>query len=81
MIQLFELCAEQISARVMLRYINDEGQYDHITLSAFGDLVYQLAHLPKDREIKKQDLFKAKEIQEMRFHTNKKIITFIMREI
>ena len=79
MIQLFELCVDQISARVMLRYINDEGQYDHITLSAFGDLVYQLAHLPKDREIKKQDLFKAKEIREMRFHTNKKNVILSLK--
>jgi hypothetical protein len=47
MIQLFELCPEQITARVMLRHMNNEGKYSHITCSAYGDLVYQLANLPK----------------------------------
>ena len=37
MMQLFDLCPEQITARVLLQHVNDEGQYDQVTCSALGD--------------------------------------------
>ena len=53
MMQLFDLCPEQITARVLLQHLNDEGQYDQVTCSAFGDMVYQLANLSKGHCITK----------------------------
>ena len=41
--QLFDLCPEQIMTRVMLRHLNSDGQYIHVTCSAYGDTVYHLA--------------------------------------
>ena len=48
MMQLFDLCQDQLSARVLLRHINDKRQHNHVTCSAFGDMVYQLANLPNN---------------------------------
>ena len=79
MIQLFDLCPDQISARVLLRHYT-KHQYDHITCSAFGDAVYQLANLPKDHPITKADLLKSQPIHQVQFLTDKKIITFILRQ-
>ena len=64
MIQLFDLCLDQISACVLLRHYN-KRQYKHVTCSAFGDAVYQLANLPKDQPKTKADLLKSKQIHEV----------------
>ena len=80
MMQLFDLCPDQITARVLLRHLNDEGQYNHVTCSAFGDMVYQLANLSKNHPITKPDLLKCQQIHEMQFLTDKRIITFILRQ-
>ena len=62
MMQLFDLCPEQITARVLLlQHLNDEGQYDQVTCSAFGDMVYQLANLSKGHCITKPDLLKCQQ--------------------
>lgn len=79
MMQLFELCQDQITARVLLQHRYDEGQYDNVMCSAFGDIVYQLANIPKNHPITKADLLKTQPIREVRFHTSKKIILSIVR--
>jgi hypothetical protein len=67
-----DLCSQQISARVLLRYINEELQYNLITCSAFGDIVNQLANLPKNHVITAADLLKPQVFHEIRYITNKK---------
>ena len=80
MVQLFDLCQEQISARVLLRHYT-KRQYNHITCSVFGEAVYQLANVPKDHPITKVDLLKSQPpIHEVQFLTDKKIITSILRQ-
>ena len=78
-IQLFDLCLEQISTRAMLRHVNNEGKYSDSTCSAYGDLVYHLANLPKNHPITKVDLLKSQKFHEVQFLTGKNIITFVLR--
>ena len=78
MMQLFDLCQDQTIARVLFRHQNDKGQWESITCSAFGDMVYQLANVHKDEPITKPDLLKGQKFQEVRFLTNKKIIVSIL---
>ena len=80
MMQLFDLCQDQLSARVLLRHINDKRQHNHVTCSAFGDMVYQLANLPNNHPVTAADLLKCQQIHEIQFLTDKKIITFVLRQ-
>ena len=78
MIQLFDICPEQIMVRVMLRYIND-GKYTHLTCLAYGDTVYTLANVPNDHNVTKDDFLKGQKISEVHIVNGKNIITFILR--
>ena len=80
MIQLFDMCPEQISTRVMLRHVTNEGIHSNITCSAYGNLVYQLTNLPKDHPITKADFLKSQIFHEIQFLTGKNIITFVLRQ-
>ena len=51
MTQLFELCNEQVSTKVLLRYKNKANDYEQIMCSAFGDIVNQLANKPKESTV------------------------------
>ena len=81
MMQLYDLCQDQIVTRVLLRHLNDKGHHETITCSAFGDMVYQLAGVPKTHNPTITDLLKCQQMNEMQFLTDKKIITFILRQI
>ena len=80
MMQLFDLCQDQLSARVLLRHINDKRQHNHVTCSAFGDMVYQLANLPNNHPVTAADLLKCQQFHEIQFLTDKKIITCVLRQ-
>ena len=41
----------------------------HVTCSAFGDMVYQLANLPNDHRITAADLLKSQQFHEIQFLT------------
>lgn len=56
MLQAFDLCPEQISARLLLRYTNDSGRNTDILCYAYGDTVYHLANKPKGQRLVKPDL-------------------------
>ena len=72
MIQLYDLCQEQITVRVMLRHVNNEGD---ITCSAYGDLVYQLVNIPP---LTKSDFLKPQKQHEIQ---GKNIVTFVLRQL
>ena len=78
--QLYDLCQEQITVRVMLRHVNNEGDYSHITCSAYGDLVYQLVNLPKNHLLTKSDFLKPQKLHEIQILTGKNIVTFVLRQ-
>ena len=80
MIQLFDLCQEQTTVRVMLRHVNNEGEYSHITCFAYGDLVYQLDNKPKNHPLTKSDFLKPKKLHEIQIITGKNIVTFVLRQ-
>ena len=80
MIQLYDLCQEQVTVRVMLRHVNNEGEYCHITCSAYGDLVYQLANMPKNLPLTKSDFLKPQKLHEIQILSGKNIVTFLLRQ-
>ena len=80
MIQLYDLCQEQTTVRVMLRHVDNEGDYSHITCSAYGDLVYQLVNLPKNHPLTKSDFLKPQKLHEIQILTGKNIVTFVLRQ-
>ena len=80
MIQLHDLCQEQITVRVMLRHVNNEGEYSHITCSAYGDLVYQLANMAKNHPLTKSDILKHQKLHEIQIFTGKNIVTFVLHK-
>ena len=49
MMQLFDLCQDQTVARVLLRHQSNKGQWESITCSAFGDMVYKLANIRNNK--------------------------------
>ena len=73
MMQLFNLCPDFVTAHVLLRHLNDKGQYDHVTCSAFGDMVYQLANLPKNHPITKQTSSNANKSMRYNFSPTRKL--------
>ena len=79
MMQLYDVCVDQTSARMLLRYSNDDGQHEHITCLAFGDILFQLANIPKSNVLTKSDLLKCRPIAEMKYVTEKRIITLVLR--
>ena len=60
----------------MLRYAND-GKFSNIMCSAYGDLVYHLANLPKNHSITKADLLKPHHFNKIQLLVRKNIITSI----
>jgi hypothetical protein len=80
LIQLYDLCLEQITARVMLRHVNNEGEYSRITCSVYGDLVYQLVNMPKNHPLTKSDFLKPQKLHEIQILTGKNIVTFVLRQ-
>ena len=74
MIQLYDLCQQQISTRVMLRHLNNEGKHSNIMCSAYGDFVYHLANLPKDHTITKADLLKPQIFPQIQLLTGRNTI-------
>ena len=78
MIQLFELCPDQISARVMLQHVTSDGKYNNITCAVYGDFVYQLANLPKNHPLTKVDILKPHKFHEVHVLKGRNIISFIL---
>ena len=79
MMQLYDLCVDQTSARMLLRYSNEDGQPEHITCLAFGDILFKVANIPKSNVSTKSDLLKCQPIAEMKYVTEKRIITLVLR--
>ena len=80
MVQLYDLCHTQSSARVLIRYVDLNKEEHRITLSAFGDIVYQLSGVQKNHPITPTDLVSTYTFPEIHYMTNKKIITVVVRE-
>ena len=80
MLQVFDLCQEQVYARVLLRHLNDDGKQIDVLCSAYGDIVYHLANKPKNHELIKRDLVLKKFLQ-VQLLTGKNIITSALHEI
>ena len=51
MLQVFDMCQEQVSAHILLRYLNDDGKEADILCSAYGDIVYHLANKPTSHQL------------------------------
>lgn len=78
MMQFFDMCHNQTVARVLLRYPSDNGKWETVMCSAFGDMVYQLANIHNSEAVTKQDLLNGQKFQQVRFLTDKKIIISIL---
>ena len=84
MIQLFDLCPQQTSTCLLLRYINEEQQFQQVTLSAFRDIINQLANrytciYTKNTTTTAADLLKPQVFHEIHYLSQKKI-TFVLRQ-
>ena len=77
MLQAFDLCPEQISARLLLRYTNDSGRNTNILCYVYGDTVYHLANKPKGQRLVKPDLVLQKfaQLQLMTGNNNNFLLT------
>ncbi len=65
-------CKTQVSAKVLLRLVGDDGAVDHVACSAYGKVVNQLANLPSDHKVTVKELLMAKPISQIDYITNKK---------
>lgn len=74
MTQLYDLCRDQVSAKVFLRYDQDE----QIILSAFGNMVNELANTKNT--VTMADLFHNKPIPLVEFLTQQRIVTRVSQE-
>ena len=80
MLQVFDMRPKQVSACIMLRYLNDDGKQTDVLCSAYGDTVYHLANKPTSHQLVKQDLV-LKKFPQVQLLTGKNIITFALREV
>ncbi len=81
MIQVYDLCKTQVSAKVLLRFAGDDGAVDHVACSAYGEIVNQLANLPSNHTVTVKELLMAKPISQIDYITNKKIIVVVVHQV
>ena len=75
MLQVFDMCPEQISAPILLHYLNDDGKQTDVLCSAYGDIVYHLANKPTSHQVV------LKKFPQVQLQTGKNIITFALRQM
>ena len=80
MLQVIDMCPKQVSASILLRYLNDDGKQTDVLCSAYGDTVYHLANKPTSHQLVKQDLA-LKKFPQVQLPTGKNITTFALREV
>ena len=68
------------TAHVLLCYLITQGLASQVTCLAFRDIVNQLAYLPKTQPVTATDLLKPQTFHEIQFLTEKKLITFFLKE-
>ena len=81
MMQVYDLCKTQVSARVLLKFVRDDGIVDYVTLSAFGETVNQLANLPCGHRVTMKDLLTSKPIAQIEYIKNKRIILVVVHKV
>ena len=74
MIQRYNMCPEQASARLLQQYQPDDNQTKFIQLSAFNKLLFEIANLSPDDNLTCTALLTAPTFTSMTYFTNKKII-------
>lgn len=77
--QLFNLCKDRFSARVLLRHTNSAGHTTDTTC-AFGETVFQLANRGNNQSVSIADLLHGQPITQVQFATESKIIKLVLRE-
>ncbi len=81
MIQVYDLCKTQVSAKVLLRFAGDDGAVDHVACSAYGEVVNQPANLPSNHTVTVKELLMAKPMSQIDYITNKKIIVVVVHQV
>ena len=75
MIQRYDLCADQATARLLLMYTSGDKQQRYITCHVFGQLINQLASLSLDNEITSKTLLSLPQLKSVTFVKDKLIMT------
>ena len=60
--------------------VNEDGQHELITCLVFGDIVFQVTNIPTSSILTKSDLLKCRPIAEMKYVTEKMIITLVLEK-
>ena len=75
MIQRYDLCTDQATAKLLLMYKSSNNQQKYITCSAFGQLVMQLADLSSDEDVTSKALLNLPLLKSLTYVNEKLIIT------
>ncbi len=51
MMQVYDLCKTQVSPKVLLRFVGDDGAIDHVACCAYSEVINQLANLPSGHKV------------------------------
>ena len=74
MVQRYDLCTKQATARLMLLYTDDNKQQKCITCQVFGQLINQLAVLSRDKNFSAKALLRLPELKSVKFVKDKLIM-------
>ena len=75
MIQRYDLCTDQATARLLLMYKSSDNQQKYITCTAFGQLVMQLADLSSDKDVTPKALLSLPQLKSITYVSKQLIIT------
>ena len=79
MLQRFDLCSNQITARLLLMYTTDDNQMKTVHCSAYGDLVHRIANVASSDLVTPEALISSPMITSLTYVNDKKIIKTIQR--
>ena len=75
MIQRYDLCTDQATARLLLMYTSGDRQQRYITCHVFGQLINKLASLSLENEISSKALLSLPQLKSVTFVKDKLIMT------
>ena len=79
MIQRYDMCPEQVSAKLLLQYQPDNDQTKVIQLSAFNKVLFQIAELPPDENLTCTALLTVVTFTSVTYFTDNKIIKCVSK--
>ena len=78
MIQWYDLCGEQMTAKLLLMY-DENLQMKRLQCHAFGQVVYNIANFHQDELVTAEALLRAPKLESLTFISDKKIIKDLKR--